>query len=200
MRLLFVELETHPGSRGPDNRGDVRHPVRMPMRDLTVFTFVAVLLLTACGDGLGPMPDAPPLLGPAFLAAEVDGQAWNPGTAPGQLSLFFGTHRLAITADRPLADPSTVERLALELETPVPPQPGTYVLNNGPAAFATITTYTLGQITAFFTTTAQRTGALMIAEVSPTDSLMSGAFRFEAVTLDGRTVRHVRGTFRLHFP
>lgn len=170
------------------------------MRDTTVFTFMAALLLTACGDGFGLMPDAPPLLGPPFLTAEVNGQPWEPGTAPGQLSLFFGTHRLAITAERPLADPSMVERLSLELETSIPPQPGTYVLNNGPAAFATLTTYTLGQITAAFTTTAQRTGALVIAEVSSTDSLMTGAFRFEAVSFDGRGVRQVRGRFRLHFP
>jgi hypothetical protein len=161
---------------------------------------LAVLLVTACRDSLGPIPDASELLGAPFLRAEVDGQVWEPGTAPGQLSLFFGTHRIAITADRPLVSPATVERLELELETPIPPQPGSYVLNNGPAAFATLETYASGQITAAFTTTARYTGTLLIAEVSSPDSLITGAFSFEAVSFDGRASRQVRGTFRLHFP
>ena len=160
---------------------------------------LAALWLPACGDSLGPIPTAPSLDGPPFLTAEVNGRRWEPGTGPGQLSLFFGTHRIAITADRPLATASMVERLQLELETPIPPQPGSYVLDNGPVAFATMTTYDFGQITAWFTTNAQHQGTLVIAEVSPADSLLTGAFRFEAVNLDG-TVRQVRGSFRLRFP
>jgi hypothetical protein len=107
---------------------------------------------------------------------------------------------MAITADRPLAEPATVQRLELELETAIPPAPGSYALDGGLDAFATLTTYTFGQITAGFTTTAQHTGTLVIAEVSSADSLMTGAFRFEAVSFDGRALRQIRGAFRLRFP
>ena len=170
------------------------------MRRSMTLRLLAVLLLAACRDGVGPIPDAPGLLGPPFLRAEVNGQVWEPGTAPGQLSLFFGTHRMAITADRLLPSPRTYERLQLELETPIPPEPGSYVLNNGPTAFATLTTYASGQITAAFTTTARHTGTLVIAQVSPPDSLIAGAFAFESLSFDGRSSRQVRGTFRLRFP
>ncbi len=171
----------------------------LPYRRM-VFTLLTAASLTECREGFGPIPDAPPLQGPPFLTAEVNGQLWEPGTAPGQLALFFGTHRIAITADRPLAEASNVERLELELETVVPPQPGSYVLDAGPNAFATMTLSTYGQMTAMFTTTAQHTGTLVIAEVSSLDKLVTGAFRFEAISFDGRTVRQVRGAFRLRFP
>jgi hypothetical protein len=168
------------------------------MRSALVVSLAAVLL-TVCGDGFGPIPDAPPLMGSPFLSAEINGQVWAPGTDPGQLGLFFGTHRIAITADHPVENPATVERLQLELETSIPPEPGSYVLDSGPA-FATLTTYASGQATALFTTTAHHTGTLMIAEVSSTDRLVTGAFRFEAVSFDGLTLRQVRGAFRLRFP
>ena len=161
---------------------------------------LTVLSLAGCSEAFGPLPAAPPLLGPPFLTAEVNGELWEPGTAPGQLTLFSGTHRIAITADRPLTQTASVERLKFELETPVPPQPGSYLLDMGPKAFATMTTFNNGQSTAAFTTTAQHRGTLVIAEVSSLDSLITGAFRFEAVSFDGRTVRQVRGAFRLRFP
>ena len=170
----------------------------MIMHWSTTLAFLSAL--SGCTDRFGPIPDAPSLQGPPFLTAEVNGRPWEPGTAPGQLTLFFGTHRLAITADRALAEASGVERLQLELETPIPPQPGSYVLDNGLDAFATMTTYTDGQVTGAVTTTAQHGGTLVMAEVSRADDLLTGAFRFEAVSFDGRVLRQVRGAFRLRFP
>jgi hypothetical protein len=166
------------------------------LRWLTVF-LLALGTFWGCGESQAPNLDGPP-----FMAASVDGTRWVPGADPRALYALLGAQRVILVARRATQQPAGEEILQVEFATTDIFSERSYRLAADISGFATFQVFTQspGGSAAFYSTTPDHTGTLTIQAASAQDSVVTGVFAFDAVSLSGRSVvHHFTGQFRVGY-
>jgi hypothetical protein len=166
------------------------------LRWLTV-SLLAPVTFWGCGETQAPNLDGSP-----FMAATVDGTRWVPGADPSALYALLGAQRVILVARRPTQQPAGEEILQVEFATTEIFRERSYRLAADISGFATFQVFTQspGGSVAFYTTTPDHAGTLTIQGASAQDSVVTGFFAFDAVSLSGSSaVHHFTGQFRVRY-
>jgi hypothetical protein len=168
------------------------------MRYAWYLTAIALFLAsTSCGDDGGP-----DLHGPLTFAGTLDGVAWRPDTSIAIVSGSTCDTTTVISAVRQVTE-SEEEAVTLILQR-FPAAGQATLADTSTAAFATfsVSQVSAGVITSTVTywTRSLNPGWLTIAGATRTDSLVTGTFAFDAVTMpDTAPHRRLTGRFRVRY-
>jgi len=161
----------------------------------SIITLAGAAVLVACGsEPFGP-PELPPASGPPLFTVTINDASWLLPDSSIPALQIWNTNRVGVTAvlDK---GPGAWETLSFIWAPAEFAAPQDIVLSGTLDGIATYAVYTNYDASAFFTTTSTYTGRVLTG-VMNSDSMVVGAFAFEAISLDGRSRRRAAGQFRL---